>query len=115
MTMRLDRRRFDDDRRTGDPLIDEECEAAREEVQQLAGRAEWNGEDPAMAPVSEAGGGVAEGFELAEARLVDAAEHGGRLRDPASDAFAAERETDRGGAVYGEADRERSSGRNDED
>lgn len=62
--------------------------------------------DPAMAPVIEAGGGVAEGFEQSEAQLVDNASVGpddgtARILD---DAFAPEAEPDRG--VYGEADEE---------
>ncbi len=62
--------------------------------------------DPAMAPVIEAGGGVAEGFEQSEAQLVNNATHGAdagtdRIID---DAFPAEAERDR--AVYGEADEE---------
>jgi hypothetical protein len=32
--------------------------------------------DPAMLPVFEAGGGEAEGFEMAEAELIDHASHG---------------------------------------
>lgn len=62
--------------------------------------------DPAMIPVIEAGGGVAEGFEQSEALLVDNASAGpddgtARILD---DAFTAEAEEDRG--VYGEADEE---------
>jgi hypothetical protein len=70
--------------------------------------------DPAMAPVIEAGGGVAEGFEQSEALLVDHATQGGLdatmriLRD----AGAAEAEPDPG--IYGEADHERSSERDDD-
>jgi hypothetical protein len=69
---------------------------------------------PEMAPVIEAGGGVAEGFELAEEQLIENA-----LDDPIdgtdrilADALPAEAEPDR--AVYGEADHERSS-EDDED
>ena len=69
---------------------------------------------PEMAPVIEAGGGVAEGFELSEAQLIENA-----LDDPIdgtdrilADAGAVEAEPDR--AVYGEADHERSS-EDDED
>jgi hypothetical protein len=65
--------------------------------------------DPAMIPVIEAGGGVAEGFEQSEALLVDNASEGdddGTSRILA-DEFDEEAEPDR--AVYGEADRERSS------
>ena len=62
--------------------------------------------DPAMAPVIESGGGVAEGFEQSEALLVDHASHGDdegteRILE---DAFDEEAEEDRG--VYGEADEE---------
>lgn len=66
--------------------------------------------DPAMIPVIEAGGGVAEGFEQAEALLVDHASDGpedGTDRILA-DAFGAEAEDDR--AVYGEADDEHPGG-----
>lgn len=62
--------------------------------------------DPAMIPVIEAGGGVSEGFEQAEALLVDHASEGRldgtqRILD---DAFEPEAEPDE--AVYGEADEE---------
>jgi hypothetical protein len=65
--------------------------------------------DPAMIPVIEAGGGVAEGFEQAEALLVDHAAEGDldgteRILD---DALTEEAEEDPG--VYAEADEERSS------
>jgi hypothetical protein len=68
--------------------------------------------DPAFQPVIEAGGGVAEGFEQAEALLVEHAldddlaalkrvsRHAGQPEDP-----------DPG--VYGEADQERTSERHD--
>ena len=66
--------------------------------------------DPAMIPVIEAGGGVAEGFEQAEALLVD---HASDAPDDGTDriladAFGAEAEDDRG--VYGEADDEHPGG-----
>ena len=66
--------------------------------------------DPAMIPVIEAGGGVSEGFEQAEALLVDNASEGpvdGTDRIIA-DAFQPEAEDDR--AVYGEADEEHPGG-----
>jgi hypothetical protein len=67
--------------------------------------------DPAMAPVIEAGGGVAEGFEQAEALLVDHATREGldATTHILRDAGAVEEEPDRG--IYGEADHERSSER----
>jgi hypothetical protein len=67
--------------------------------------------DPRMQAVIEAGGGVAEGFEQAEALLVDHATLGGLdatdriLRD----AGAPEQFNEHG--VYGEADEERTSER----
>jgi hypothetical protein len=64
--------------------------------------------DPAMAPVIEGGGGVAEGFEQSEAELVDNAsdppvDGTDRIAEEAID----EAEEDRG--VYGEADHENVS------
>ena len=65
--------------------------------------------DPAFQAVIEAGGGVSEGFEQAEAELVDNAtdDDPASLRRVLDDAWEAEREQDRG--VYGEGDEERSS------
>ena len=55
-------------------------------------------------PVEEAGGGEAEGFEQAEAELVDQAENFDEHRSPRRDAFDAEEESDRSTADYGEPD-----------
>ncbi len=55
-------------------------------------------------PLDEAGEGEAEGFELAEQELIEAAEHGENRVDPEVDAFTPEEESDRSGAEYGEAD-----------
>ena len=69
---------------------------------------------PEMIPVIEAGGGVAEGFELSEAQLIENA------TDPPFDATqqvlddAPEVEAEPDRAVYGEADHEHSS-EDDED
>lgn len=64
---------------------------------------------PEMAAVIEAGGGVSEGFELAEEELIDHAEWAplDATKRVLRDAGAAEAEPERG--VYGEADHERSS------
>lgn len=62
--------------------------------------------DEAMRPVYEAGGGVAEGFELAERDLVRNASHDDGEAYPERDAFTPERESDRSTAEYGEADEE---------
>lgn len=60
--------------------------------------------DEAMRPVYEAGGGEAEGFELAEADLRRNAAHEDGGAFPERDRFSAENEADRAGAEYGEAD-----------
>ncbi len=64
--------------------------------------------DPAWAPVEEAGGGEAEGFELAEADLIEHAEALDDQGIPRLDPFASEPE-EATGAVYGEADAEPSA------
>lgn len=62
--------------------------------------------DPAMIPVIESGGGVAEGFEESEALLIANATgfNDGGTERILEDAFPPEAETDQ--AVYGEADEE---------
>ena len=71
-------------------------------------------DDPAERPVTEAGGGVAEGFETAEQELVahatHAADSGG---DPQRDAFPAEAEADPASESYGEANAAGHGGRGD--
>lgn len=64
---------------------------------------------PEMEAVIEAGGGVAEGFELAEAELIDHAEWAplDATKRVLRDARPVEAEPER--AVYGEADHEHSS------
>lgn len=66
-------------------------------------------EDPAFQAVIEAGGGVSEGFEQAEAQLVDNASDDdlASLRRVLGDAGEPEEDEDQG--VYGEADEVRSS------
>jgi hypothetical protein len=60
-----------------------------------------------MRPVEEAGGGEAEGFELAEERLVEQAENPDEGRSPLRDGWDEAETSDP--AVYGEADEEHSS------
>lgn len=64
-------------------------------------------EDPARKPVEEAGGGQAEGFEIAEAELVDRAENP-RGPSPMADRERVS-EDDRAEAEYGEGDAVRTS------
>src|ERR1700722_16526520 len=54
----------------------EETNLAAREAAQIGGLAGDEELDPAQRPVSEAGGGEAEGFEQAEAALIDHASHG---------------------------------------
>jgi hypothetical protein len=62
---------------TGDPRYEqEEEEAAAAEAGRIGGVAGDEDLDPAQRPVIEAGGGVAEGFEQAEAALIEHASHG---------------------------------------
>ena len=63
--------------------------------------------NPAWEAVYEAGGGEAEGFELAEDQLIENASHGDGRGEPMSDAFTPEKESDEVTAVDGEADHER--------
>lgn len=61
----------------------------------------------------EAGGGESGGFEQSEAALIEQAENFDKGRNPIYD--AGEVEAERSGAIYGEADEERSSERPDSD
>jgi hypothetical protein len=67
--------------------------------------------DEALRPVYEAGGGEAEGFELAERDLVRNASHDDGEGLPELDAFTAETESDLSPAEYAEADEEDSTDR----
>jgi hypothetical protein len=88
---------------------EQEVEAAAREAAAIGGRAGDEQLAPAERPLAEGGEGVAEGFELAEEELIEAAEHGESAANPLADVFTPE--VDRGLAVgdYGEADHEDSS------
>lgn len=93
---------------TSDPdesLVAEEEAAAAAEARSIGGPAPaGHSEDPAMDPVYEAGGGEQDGWEQAEADLVENATHGDGHGNPLRDALGPEAETDRSSAIYGEAD-----------
>jgi len=92
-----------------EPWEASEVEAARREAAAIGGRAGDEGLDPAERPVIEAGGGVAEGFELVEQDLIEAASHGDSRRWPLRDQLPPE---DAGAhPVYGDGDEEHSSQR----
>ena len=86
-----------------------EAEAAAREAASIGGRAGDEYLEPAQRPLIEAGEGVAEGFELAEAELIAAAEHSDGGFDPLADAFAPEVDGGRARGEYGEADHEETA------
>jgi hypothetical protein len=88
--------------RDADFVADEEAEAAREAAG-IGGNVPPDTDDPAEQPVVEAGGGEAEGFELAEKDLEDIAEHGDEHRFPDG---MAQPEEPQDPDEYGEADSE---------
>lgn len=92
-----------------DPWEEQESAAAGREAAGIGGRAGDEGLDPAERPLAEAGEGEAEGFELAEQDLIEAAEHGDSEADPPADAFTEERDPVDRVAEAGEADHEQSS------
>jgi hypothetical protein len=85
-----------------------EVEAAGREAAAIGGRAGDEELDPAERPVIEAGEGVAEGFELAEQDLIDAASRGDSRRLPLRDQPPPE-DAQAHRVVYGEGDEEHSS------
>lgn len=106
-----------------DDFAEREAEAAAAEAaaigrepdgQDRLDPSELDGEDPAMRPVRQAGGGEAEGFEEAEEELIEHASHGDYGHSPRHDAYPPEAESDLSGAEYGEADHEEVSEREDE-
>jgi len=87
-----------------DPIGEEEADAAAAEAARIGGPAPDDPvDDPAERPLVEAGEGESEGFELAEAELIDNAEHGDEKRFPNRDAPPPEEPTD---TAFGEADEE---------
>lgn len=91
-------------RREDDLLVAQEEAAAAAEAAAIGGRVTHDSEDPALDPVLQAGGGEEEGFEAAEADLIENATHADGGGNPLRDALSPEAEADRAGAVYGEAD-----------
>ncbi|HYG96482.1 MAG TPA: hypothetical protein VD741_05165 [Solirubrobacterales bacterium] len=90
--------------RQDDPLAEEEAEAAAAEAAEIGGPAPDDPvDDPAERPLVEAGQGESEGFELAEAELIDNASHGDQKRFPNRDASPPEEPTN---AAFGEPDEE---------
>lgn len=91
-----------------DMFVSEEEETAASEAAPVGGTAGDEDLDEAERPVIEAGGGEAEGFDVAEQDLVDHAEHQEGEGIPRLDRFEVEAEPDP--ATYGEADEEEPPG-----
>lgn len=81
-------------------IAEEEAEAAREAAR-IGGAVPSQDDDPARRPLTEAGQGEAEGFELAEKELEESAAHGDSRGFPEGDRPDPEEPTD---VEYGEAD-----------
>ena len=92
----------------GDFVAQQESAAAAEAAA-IGGRVRSETGDPALDPVYQAGGGEQEGFEEAEAELIENATHGEGRGDPLRDALTPEVESDAATAVYGEGDHEIST------
>lgn len=87
-----------------DLIAEEEADAAAAEAARIGGPVPDDlVDDPAERPLVEGGEGEAEGFELAEAELIDNAEHGDEKGFPNWDAPPPEEPTD---AAFGEPDEE---------
>jgi hypothetical protein len=87
-----------------DALVAEEEAAAAAEAREIGGPRLHDADDPAFEAAYEAGGGEAEGFEIAERELEENASHGEGRADPLSDAFTPEVESDEVTALDAEAD-----------
>jgi hypothetical protein len=87
-----------------DPLLRREESAAAAEAGSIGGDApDYEGDETAR-PLEEGGEGEAEGFELAEHELEEAASHGEGRHSPEADEFEVDPGSDRADAVYGEPD-----------
>jgi len=101
---------------TADPRYEqEEIDAAAAEAGRIGGVAGDEDLDPAQRPVIESGGGEAEGFEQAEAALIEHASHGDQQSAHAVIHDAGRPEESGADVEDAEADYEHSSERVDED
>jgi hypothetical protein len=91
------------------PYEQDETDEAAREAAAIGGRSGSEERDPALRPVSEAGGGEAEGFEDAERALIDHASHGDQHAAHAILRDEGRTEEQNLGREDGEADMEHSS------
>lgn len=94
---------------TPSPWEEQQVQAAAREAAAIGGRAGDEHLDPAQRPLIESGEGVAEGFELAEEELMEAAAHGESRADPLADEFSVEAGGEQTVGEFGEADHEYSA------
>jgi hypothetical protein len=94
-----------------DEIVEREEARAADEAGAIGGRRDDEA-DPATQPVEEAGGGVAEGFELSEEELREQAEHG-EGHNPLAE--AGELEDEDAQTEYSEPDRLGSASRTEEE
>ena len=92
-----------------DETADEAEQAAAAEAAEIGGHTREQGLPEAERPLAEAGEGEAEGFELAEDELIEAASHGRPSGHPSGDRLPVENAESEGLAEYGEADHEHVS------
>jgi len=96
-------------------LVAEEEAAAAAEAAEIGGHTDSQRLPEAERPLAEGGEGVAEGFELAEEQLIQSASHGDKRGHPLGDRFPDEDARAEGLTIYGEADHERVSEKEDSD
>jgi hypothetical protein len=95
--------------RPGSRFEREETENAAAEAAQIGGAIGEQDPDPAQRPVAEAGGGEAEGFELATQALIEHASHGDQQSAHAVLHHASPSEEENASRQDAEADHEHSS------
>lgn len=98
-----------------DATVDEQEEAAAAEAGAIGGATPDDGLSEAERPLSEAGEGESEGFELAEEGLIESASHGDSSGNPLGDRFTPEEAESKDLSSYGEADDEHVSEDRDDD
>ena len=92
-----------------DATADEAEAAAAAEAAAIGGAQPNAGLPEAERPLAEAGEGESEGFELAEAALIESASHGDPSGNPIGDRFTPEEAESKDLSSYGEADDEHVS------
>jgi hypothetical protein len=96
-------------------LVADETAAAAAEAAEIGGHTDTQRLPEAERPLAEGGEGVSEGFELAEDQLIESASHGRKHGHPLGDGFPDEDGRSEGLTIYGEADHEKASEKEDND